>query len=55
MQPTHAVLGCASAPHTCSVAKYRQIKTDNPKIQDKVLALNGAEGVLRAAGFHREG
>jgi hypothetical protein len=35
--------------------KYRQIKTDNPKIQDKVLALSGAEGVLRAAGFQRQG
>mmetsp|Transcript_19998 Transcript_19998/g.50749 ORF Transcript_19998/g.50749 Transcript_19998/m.50749 type:complete len:362 (-) Transcript_19998:94-1179(-) len=44
------VTGCNN-----TVDKYRTVKADNPKIRDKVLALEGAKEILTTAGFRRQG
>ncbi|KAL6758647.1 hypothetical protein V8C86DRAFT_2592931 [Haematococcus lacustris] len=44
------VAGCQN-----SQEKFRQVRADNPKVRDQVLALAGAQGVLMAAGFQKSG
>ncbi|GFH17886.1 ZZ-type domain-containing protein [Haematococcus lacustris] len=44
------VSGCQN-----SQEKFRQVRADNPKVRDQVLALAGAQGVLMAAGFQKAG